>query len=485
MKENCLGSSFNSKKELDDEEEYPPEMTEFLDLISPFESHSHLQEVLLNYFSKEGEDAYKNTRCLTILFYLDLLLGLEFCEFEVPQSTILWKARYYMIHNQLLTSNACFLQDKSIEYYQKYLEINDIEDKVTKAYLWIEYSNCLLTFYKYSRAEEALENARELIGLRLKLTGKLGKRTKYQSFDIPQLVLNIESESVDEFIHPEERPIEDVKPLLDEGEGEFEEIKCAHRDVKMDEDSILLDKVKLKDEERTVDASLSDQIYINQFVYNELKSQANEYDLQYERINAYIEKVLERSHNWLVFSMSLFLRSKNEQEKLKTRERSMIQMQTLVDQFNDEEPGLGERARYMFTSAYPFSWNLKRQLGYSYQSIGVYMSAFELFQECEFFEEATQSLILSRRIQQAEEYIETIIEKYGETPRILCLLGDIKRKEEYYEKAWELSGRKNAKAMRALGLMKFQKGQIDESIECLKLALEINKLYPSAWYTLG
>lgn len=61
----------------------------------------------------------------------------------------------------------------------------------------------------------------------------------------------------------------------------------------------------------------------------------------------------------------------------------------------------------------------------------------------------------------------------------------MKKKDEYYEKAWEVSGHKSAKAMRSLGNSKFQKGNYDESIECLKLALEINKLYPSAWYTLG
>lgn len=335
-----------------------------------------------------------NTKGLTLFFYLDLLLSLEFCDFEPPKSVVIWKARFYMQHNQLLTSNSCFLQDKSIELYQKYLDCNIFDDKNIKAYLWIEYSNCLLTFYKYSLAEEALEYAREIIGIKLNLTGKLGKRTKYQCFDIPQLVLNIESESVDKFIHPEKSPVEDIidsdKLSHKDQEGEFdaEETKLAHRDVKMDEDSILLEKVKLKDEERQVDISLVDQIYINQFVYNELKSQASEYDLQYERMNAYIEKVLEKSNNWIVFSMSLFLRSINEQKKLKIRERSMIQMETLIDQFNDEEPALGERYRYIFANAYPLSWNLKRHLGLSYQSICVFISAYELFKDIEFYEDA-------------------------------------------------------------------------------------------------
>ena len=251
MKENWLGPSIRNETGSKDYQDLNDETKEFLSVISPYKEAHQLQDLLLNYFSREGEDVYKNTKGLTLFFYLDLLLSLEFCDFEVPQSTMIWKARFHMLHNQLLTSNSCFLQDKSIELYQKYLDWNEIEDKNIRAYLWIEYSNCLLTFYKYSKSEEALEKAREIIGIKLSLTGKLGKRTKYQSFEIPQLVLNIETESVDKFIYPEKSVVEEIidNESLSSHENEeideFEESKLAHRDVKMDEDSILLEKVKL------------------------------------------------------------------------------------------------------------------------------------------------------------------------------------------------------------------------------------------------
>jgi tetratricopeptide (TPR) repeat protein len=493
MKENSLGPCFRNRTGNKESQNFTEEQIEFLDVISPKTNDEPLQLFLLTYFSKEGEDVYKNTKTLTILFFLDILFNLEITSFTLPECVKVWRARYHMIHNQLLTSNVCYLQDKSLEYYREFLDSMLIEDKQTQSYLWVEYANCCLTFFKYSKAEQALEKARALIGVKLNLTGKMGKRTKYQKFDIPQLVLNIESEKVDEFIHPEVSPVdmivENDKMKLQEAEGEAgegEESKAAHRNINLDEECVLLDKVKLKDEEESsVDVSLCFQIYINALVWNELHSQANEYVLQYERLNAYIEKVLERSNNWLIFSMSLFLRSKNEQEKLKTRERSMIQMQTLIDQFNDEEPNLGERCRYVYTNPYPLSWNLKKQLGYSYQSIGVYLSAFDLFNELDFYEDAAQCMVVSGKITQAEKYIDKVISEQGETSQIYCLLGDLKRKDEYYEKAWELSKHRNARAMRSLGMMKFQRGLVDESIECLKKALDINKLYPSSWYTLG
>lgn len=498
LKENCLGPCFRNRTGDKEKQAFSEEQVEFLAIISPWKQENQLQDLLVVHFNKDGEDTYKNTNSLTIFLYLEVLLGLEITQFEVPESIKIWRARFHMLHNQLLTSNVCYLQDKSLEYYQAYLEKVEIEDKRIKAYLLIEYSNCALNFYKYTKAERALESAKELMGLKLNLTGKLGKRTKYQTFDIPQLVLNIESECVDEFIHPDVSPvdaiIEDDNRKLNktkdqneaEGEGEGdEENKIAHKDVNLDEENILLEKVQLKEEDTTFEASLPYQIYINSYVHYELKCQANTYDLQYEKMNAYLEKALEKSYNWLIFSMSLFLRSKNEQERLKTRERSMIQMQTLIDQFNDEDPPLGERSRYVYTNPYPLSWNLKRQLGFAYQSIGVFLSAFNLFDELDFYEDAAQCMVVSGKITQAEKYIDKVIEKYGETPQILCLLGDLKRKEEYYKKAWELSNHKNARSVRSLGMMQFQRGLVDEAIEYLKLALDINKLYPSTWYTLG
>ena len=106
MKENSLGPSFRNETGSVEIKEFSDDVHELLSVISPYKEAHQLQDLLLNYFSKEGEDVYKNTKGLTLFFYLDLLLSLEFCEFEVPQSAMIWKARYHMLHNQLLTSNS-------------------------------------------------------------------------------------------------------------------------------------------------------------------------------------------------------------------------------------------------------------------------------------------------------------------------------------------------------------------------------------------
>jgi len=59
--------------------------------------------------------------------------------------------------------------------------------------LLCEQSYCLLHFYKYEKAEACLKEAQELIDLKIEFQGKLGRRTRYQTFDICHLTLDFES----------------------------------------------------------------------------------------------------------------------------------------------------------------------------------------------------------------------------------------------------------------------------------------------------
>lgn len=95
-----------------------------------------------------------------------------------------------------------------------------------------------------------------------------------------------------------------------------------------------------------------------------------------EVIQAYLERILDKSLNWLVFSGALLERSRNEFSSTKKRERSLLQMQTLVDQFKDEKPGTWERGLFFFNLSYPLKWEMVKELAHDYMQMGVFMSAF-------------------------------------------------------------------------------------------------------------
>jgi tetratricopeptide (TPR) repeat protein len=68
---------------------------------------------------------------------------------------------------------------------------------------------------------------------------------------------------------------------------------------------------------------------------------------------------------------------------------------------------------------------------------------------------------------------------------ILCLLGDIKKDGSYYERAWEVSEKRSARAMRCLARIHFYKNDMKKAIECFELAFAINRLFPNEWFTCG
>ena len=60
-----------------------------------------------------------------------------------------------------------------------------------------EYSHSLIQFWNYEECEEAIKEAVDLLGISINLDGKLGRRTKWQCFDVAQLVLDVKTQTVE------------------------------------------------------------------------------------------------------------------------------------------------------------------------------------------------------------------------------------------------------------------------------------------------
>ena len=79
--------------------------------------------------------------------------------------------------------------------------------------------------------------------------------------------------------------------------------------------------------------------------------------------------------------------------------------------------------------------------------------------------------------QRAEAIIREQIAINGETPYMLTCLGDVTGDEEYYERAWRLSGRRFARAKRTLGRICYDRGHWQDAIGHLDAALTVQVLH--------
>ncbi|KAH9251822.1 hypothetical protein BASA81_010265 [Batrachochytrium salamandrivorans] len=338
--------------------------------------------------------------------------------------------------------------------------------------------------------------------LQVELSGALGKRTKFQVESKSQLILvtkstdpnrsNTSASSVtpiqSQTVAPQtEGEVSGFGTILEAGH-----VRVAIQEV--DVDTPLHERIEFEREERaTGEMRLIDQVLVLNLCIDVKNSAAMEL-LTSEQMLAYVDLVMLRPENFSIHACALLIKSKLEFEKYKTKERSVLQMQLLVDQQsnrltplqpsinNGEENRPLERLEYIHALVWPPVWRLKRSLADRYQSVGVNMSALQLYQELHIWDDAVAVLLRMEKRHRAEQLIR---EQPHLTPNLLVILGELLEDETMMERAWTESNGRFARAQRVLGARAFARNEFPKAKAHFQLALGINAHFPSVWFKLG
>lgn len=250
-----------------------------------------------------------------------------------------------------------------------------------------------------------------------------------------------------------------------------------------------------------------------------------------EQMAPYVDLVIRNEDSPLGTSSmvqirALLSRVSFEQDRGRYLERCMSQMEE-IGRFIDDPMDASttearnaaacERNLFIFATSVPARWELKKELAIAFGKIGLVKSAMEIFDKLEYWDElidchrlignlgAAESLVhdqlrqldnavLEEGLAETTEGLTSFLRLGGQgavharaarRPRLLCVLGDVTRKKEHYETAWEESGRKYARAKRSLGRMCIENEEWEEAVHHFKSALAINPLFPDVWFTQG
>jgi tetratricopeptide (TPR) repeat protein len=235
------------------------------------------------------------------------------------------------------------------------------------------------------------------------------------------------------------------------------------------------------------------------------------------------------------------VRSRIEGYRSRTVERGLLQLQALVDQVIAETTAEGssgseiaaqdvaattflpkakesesapvtERLRYIFQLASPTRWELEAELAARWVQLGGLRSALGIYERLEMWAEAALCWAATEREDKAKRLVKIQLfhaTKGGpevseleidddeewegparnppplDAPRLYCILGDIDNSIDMYEKAWEVSKQRYARAQRSIGRHFFAAKDYVRAAAGYSKSLRVNQLNHTSWFALG
>ena len=462
-----------------------------------------------------GEPIVENSRGMHYLSVARNLLKIaNETSRDRPLTSAWWRARSATVHQESLQSRevAFDLREEAEKYFercyqtlQQFSQFNPSEEVEMLGMFFLERGVSAHKFKEPNKAKQLFAEALGHLKLKVELSGALGKRTKFQMEEKSQLVLLADSSRTQA---PEDAKRVSVEPAT-EGEtaGFGTVMEAGHVRVRIeevDEDTPLHERIQITptdsesfEKQRRGHLAEIDQVAVLDLCIDVKNSYAME-RLTAEEMLAYCERVTENPDNWSIHGCALLIKSKLEFERWKTKERSVLQMQMLVDQQSNRLTPLQfrqkdivedsakplERLQFLHSLVWPPVWRLKRSLADRYAELGVQMSALNIYQELRLWEDAVTCLVRMDKRNRAETLIRERLE-IAPTPNLYVALGDLIGDESLLEKAWEVSHHRYARAKRLLGTKAYDRGDFEGAKRHLSEALEVNPQFPWAWFRLG
>jgi len=505
---------------------------------------SSFHQTCLEELTWNGEPAYHLCQSpFFLLFAFRLLQALPDELVTLPW----WRLRAESIHSRILdtpvfSSNALISSLQSLSDRLSGLLLSAPEEKQLwgslLARLYVDRGLSLQRCGVDKDANDLFVKGAEVNGLRYEVTGSLGKRTKFQREEKTILVLLAESSLVDK---EDSANADQTHEQADEAAEEYDEDPVAlpsqsgwmaRPSAKQEagmpsalnlNDDTLLEQTRFTSSSGDtgslshLDASKPSQLHpldssILLALSLNINNTAPENGLTSSQISAFVSRVLAHARNWSVHTMGLLLRSRLEANRTRTAQRSVLQLQALLDQMPTSDSSLKDRLIYFHELELPSKWDMQAELARRYAALGVIRSALEIFERIEMWEEAVQCWGALGRQDRGIEVVRDLLEgkkvessqaiqdrkeignpeakvtlNKAREAKLWCLLGDleVERAQEHYLKAWQVSSQRSARAARSIAGLYFAQNDYHKTILWLRRALRVNPLYSRSWFVLG
>lgn len=418
-----------------------------------------LRETAIQHLSLDDQ-LNENVKYPELLFVSKSIFLISKLQSVLP-STTWWLMRANCIHQQILDEDSVILFNETETLLKSLSEklINSTE--ILRVLFYLESAQFYLSYRRIYRSQDFIERAKDLCKMTIELGGALGKRTKYQQNEKAQLYLDVKIK----------------KDIFS-----FRSCKDLPKSVHLNDD-LRLDSVQFNTAvEISEFGSIEEAVTLCSFYHAKISQPKDE--ITDEELNSYLQVLIDKSTNYSLKMSSLFQRCILESHHKRTIERSLVQMEYLIEKSKNDTVPLSLRLDLFFASGMKPHWIFRQNLANIMLNVGMVKGALEIYLELKLWEDVIVCYTILDMKGRATEIIQQELAKKPSV-KLYCLLGDATESVEHYEKAWEFSGKKSSKAQKHWGLHYFGKQNYKEAIPHLQLSAELNGIQEQIWARLG
>ena len=396
----------------------------------------NLQQRLISSLSLDGEAVHRLIPHIELFCLAKYIVNHPSMTQDL--SLRLARLRVNFWHQRLLTEISPSLQKTIYDDLQligdSLFSSSTFHDDITPAQFLLERAT-IHTYHGFDqKARVDIESAARERSFHFALTGRLGKRTKYQEKELSQLVVLAKSSDEDEAAQARKSSSADT---MKTGSSPSVMAQVAPRKLNLDDDTLLesiaFTKAASSAPEPQEDGHLHPSLealdpgnqpllqpldaIILLATASSITNTSPSDGLTREETLPYAERVISGgSSNWQVYTQALLVRSRIEGYRSRTVERGVLQLQAVVDQViaetssfkasnnnaastkststsflpqakSSESASTSERLRYIHQLATLPRWKLEAELADRWVSLGGLRTALEIYQRLQMWAE--------------------------------------------------------------------------------------------------
>ncbi|GFY79319.1 tetratricopeptide repeat protein 27 [Trichonephila inaurata madagascariensis] len=427
---------------------------------------------VMQFLSKNGEIPCMNIAQIKLLFLSHMFLSCIPPSEDVCLMHNWWLLRCLLIYQKVMPDKISSLHEEMNALMKIISAMSWVNEKKYPTAALMYYMECAqmhLYYGEISQSKTYVTTIQNLVGLGIELSGAYGKKTRFQSKAVAQLFVKLKRKNNNKMSEVSSKIVD----------------QCEYPSDLLLQDDTLLNKVSfVDDEDHHVNCLLpEEQLVLLACCLLTMKREAFD-ELLREEIVAYINCILEQPKVWTIYIKALVMRCKLEKHLSRRVERSLMQLEAVIQSIKKSEPGFSVREYMLYAVDLPMIWSLERDLADLWMTLGGTKSALAIYEKLKSWEDIVKCYTRLGRTSCAEKLIREQL-AIKETPYLWCLLGDVLDDLKMYLKADKLANGKNARACRSLGYYYYKRQEYKESIPFFEQALKINPLDSETCFSLG